>query len=95
MTYINELVGGVLLVLGLITFIICLAAFVKVTFGSAKRRERGAKEILAEINSLIQNWTAALKLLPRAVRSLFLLLPFAVLLIIGGLYILIYKPIAM
>ena len=90
MNHINEIVGGVLLTLGLITFCICLAAFVAVTF---RRGEKGTKEILEEINSLIQSWTAMLKLLPRSSRTIFLLLPFGVMLIAAGLYILIRRPI--
>lgn len=86
---INEVIGIVLLALGLITFCICLAAFLKVTFG---RKKRG-KEALEEINSLIQSWTAFLKALPRELRGTFALMLFAIILIGAGLYILIYKPI--
>ena len=86
---INEVIGIVLLALGLIAFCICLAAFMKVTFG---REKRGA-EWLKEINSLIQSWTAFLKVLPRNLRGTFALMFFAVIMIAAGLYILIYKPI--
>lgn len=90
MAYINEIIGGVLLALGLITFIICLAAFWSVAFG---RTKRGGGGMLEEINSLIKTYTAFMKLIPRAFRHVFALIPFAVILIVAGLYILIRKPI--
>lgn len=86
---INEVIGIVLLALGLITFCICLTAFVKITFG----RTTLGKGTLEEINSLIQSWTAFLKVLPRPLRGIFALLLFAMILIGAGLYILIRKPI--
>jgi hypothetical protein len=86
---INEVIGIVLLALGLIAFCICLVAFMKVMFGPTTL----GKGKLEEINSLIQSWTALLKLLPRPLRGIFALLPFALILIGAGLYILIRKPI--
>jgi len=92
MTSINEIVGLSLLVLGSVTILVCLIAFVKVLF-APQRKHRGAKEVLEQINSLIRSWTQLLKLVPYNFRQIFVLLPFGLILVLLGLHILINKPI--
>jgi hypothetical protein len=90
MTDANKILGFVLIGMGLATWVICLIAFVKVVFVS---KSKGAKEILEQINALIRNWAALLKLLPQPQRPVFLLLAFGLILIGLGSYFLIMKPI--
>jgi hypothetical protein len=92
LAHINQFVGLVLLALGVAATVVCLIAFLRVSFQAAERK-RGAKEILEQINALIRNWTALLKLLPLKFRHIFVLLPVGLVLIFAGLYILIKKPI--
>jgi len=92
MTYINEIVGLVLLALGVIIIIISLAAFL-ITI--SRRRKKGVKEwtnLLKEVNALIKNWTSLLDRLPVDVREVFVLLPLGLILIVLGAYILAKHP---
>jgi hypothetical protein len=86
----NKIIGLFLFALGAITFIICLAAFVKVAF--AKESRKAGEGLLEQINALLNVWLNILKIIPKAFRHIFLLLLFGVLLMGAGYYILAYKP---
>ena len=92
MTYINEIVGLVLLALGVIIIIISLAAFLETL---SRRRTKGVKDwtnLLKEVNGLIKSWTGLLDRLPIDVREVFVLLPLGLILIGLGTYILAKHP---
>ena len=90
MRYLNEIIGLIVFGLGVVTFIICLAAFVKVVFGRQPRK--GAADIMKQIDALLKTWIEALKIIPEGLRHIFLLLPFGIILMLGGYYTLAFKP---
>jgi hypothetical protein len=90
----NDIVGLVLLIVGLLMVFISLAAFLKVEFGGGKTK--GLKEInetLKQANALLEKWVKLLGLLPERIRHVFVLLPLGLIVAGAGVWILVYKPI--
>ncbi len=90
----NNVVGGALFILGVLMVIIALAAFVKVQFFSGKKKSlKEINETLKQVNALLKSWTKILLLIPAPMRHIFVLLPLGLIVALGGVLILIYKPI--
>jgi hypothetical protein len=90
----NEIVGLVLLVVGLLMVVISLAAFVKIQFFDGKTK--GLKEInetLKQVNALLKTWAKILLLIPEPMRHIIVLLPLGLIVAGAGVWILVYKPI--
>jgi len=90
-SYMNEIIGFVLLGLGIVIVLICLVAFLRVVF--SQQKVKGATEVLEQINALIKNWVSLLAIVPDGFKHIFALLPFGLVFVLLGLYILIRKPI--
>jgi len=93
MPYINEIVGLLLLALGIAAVVVALAAFWHVQFGSRGEAQRSLGDTLQHINAVLKTWLEILRVIPERFRHIFVLLPFGLILMALGLYVLVHKPI--